>query len=204
MKRSMTILYKVYNGLYVNLTNRCSSACSFCLRQFMDGVGEGDNLWLEHEPEYEEVIEAFSGFNMDEFDELVFCGFGEPTMRFDLLIRVAKYVKEHFDIPVRINTNGQGNLINNRNIAPEMKGLIDTVSISLNTSDPEKYNALVRSVYGDKAFDAMLGFAEEAKKYVPKVVLTTVDTTISKEDEEACLAICEKLGVTYRIRPCES
>ena len=125
-------------------------------------------------------------------------------MRFDLLVRVAGYIKNNYDIPIRINTNGQGNLINGRNITPEMKGLIDTVSISLNTSDPEKYNDLVRSVYGEQAFTAMLEFAAEAKKYVPKVVLTTVETTITKEDEEACRAICEKLGVSYRIRPCEN
>ncbi len=200
MTKAMNILYKVGNGLYVNLTNRCSSACRFCLRQTNKSVGEADTLWLEHEPEAEEVIAEFAKFDMAQFDELVFCGFGEPTMRFDALIEVAKFVKREFGLPIRLNTNGQGALINGRDIAPEMEGLIDTVSISLNTSYPDKYNELVRSVYGDKAFDAMLSFAKEARKYVPNVVLSTVETTITKEDEARCRELCAELGVKYRIR----
>ena len=203
MSKSMTILYKVHNGLYVNLTNRCSSACTFCLRQTMETVGESDSLWLLHEPSFDEVKKAFEEFDMKEFKELVFCGFGEPTERFDLLIEVAKYAKENFSIPIRINTNGQGDLINKRKIAKEMKGLIDTVSISLNTPNADDYNKLVRSEFGEIAFDAMLEFAKEARKYVPNVVLTTVDTTISKEEEKECAKICKNLGVTYRIRPWE-
>lgn len=203
MKKSMTILYKVHNNLYINLTNRCSSACTFCLRQTRDHMEDSDSLWLEHEPSVEEVKEAFTHVDVSAFDEIVFCGFGEPTERFDTLIEVARFIKENYNKPIRINTNGQGDLINNRRIAPDMKGLIDTISISLNTPTADKYHAIVRSQFGDKAFGAMLAFAKDAKDYVPSVILSTVDTTLTKEEETECQAICDRLGVTYRIRPWE-
>ena len=199
----MEILYKVHNNLYVNLTNRCPYACTFCLRQTMDRIGESDRLWLEREPSLQEVCDEFNKFNMDEYDEVVFCGFGEPTERFDDLIKVAAFVKEKYGKKIRINTNGVGSLINGRDIAPEMKGLIDTVSISLNNPHKDEYLSLVRSKFGEQSFDAMLDFAKECTKYIPNVVLTTVDTTISHEEEEECRRICESIGATYRIRPWE-
>ena len=201
MKKSMTILYKVHNNLYINLTNRCSSACTFCLRQTRDHMEDSDSLWLEHEPSVEEVKEAFTHVDVSAFDEIVFCGFGEPTERFDTLIEVARFIKENYNKPIRINTNGQGDLINNRRIAPDMKGLIDTISISLNTPDAKRYQEIVRSKFGDGSFEAMLKFAKDTKRYVPKVVLSTVETTITREEEARCQAICDELGVTYRIRP---
>ena len=204
MKKGMTILYRVHNNVYVNLTNRCSSACVFCLRQNHDSIGSADSLWLKHEPSFEEIVEAFKDFPVDSYDEVVFCGFGEPMMRFDMLKQVARYVKDTFGKPIRVNTNGQGSLINGRDIEPELSGLVDTISISLNNPDPEKYQEIVRSVYGVPAFDAMLKFAREAKKYVPNVVLSTVDTTISHEEEEKCAEICKSIGVTYRIRAWEA
>lgn len=203
MERNMTILYKVHNNLYVNLTNRCSASCVFCLRQTKQAMGEADTLWLQHEPTFEELKAEFSKFNVDEYEEVVFCGYGEPTEAFDVLLQVASYVKQQFNKPVRINTNGHGNLINGRSIAKEMKGLVDTVSISLNTPNAEKYHQLVRSRFGFQAYEAMLQFAKEAKEYIPNVVFTTVDTTLTKEEEEQCRKICEDLGVLYRIRPWE-
>lgn len=203
MKKAMTIVYKVHNNLYVNLTNRCSCSCVFCLRQNRDHMEESDSLWLDHEPTLQEVKDAFAKEDMSQYEEVVFCGFGEPTERMDLLLEVATFVKKNYQKPIRINTNGQANLINGRDVAPELKGLVDTISISLNTPNEEKYNEMVRSIYGDKAYGAMLDFAREAKKYVPNVVLSTVDTTLSKEEEEQCRQICEKLAVTYRIRPWE-
>ena len=160
----MEILYKVHHGLYVNLTNKCPCACTFCLRQTMDHVGEAHSLWLEREPSAEEVIAEFAKFDMNEFEEVVFCGFGEPTEALPVLLKVAAYVKETFSKPVRINTNGMGNLIWNRDITPEFEGLIDTVSISLNTPNAERYHELVRSKFGDQSFDAMISFAKKCKK----------------------------------------
>ena len=197
------IVYQVHNGLYVNLTNRCPCACTFCLRQTMDRVGESDSLWLKKEPELENVKAAFEEYDVPKYDEVVFCGFGEPTERFELLLSVARFVKERWQKPVRINTNGLGDLVNGRKIAPEMAGLIDTVSISLNTPDKEAYLKLVRPRFGERSYDALLAFAAECVKYVPKVVLTTVATTLTKEQEARCAEICKELGAAYRIRPWE-
>lgn len=214
----MEILYKVHQNLYVNLTNQCPCACTFCLRQTMDYVGESVgiregsakqggqdavSLWLEHEPTFREVIKAFSSQDMTQYNEVVFCGFGEPMMAFDMLKQVASYVKDAYGKPVRVNTNGLGNLICGRDITPELHGLVDTISISLNTPDAKKYHELVRSRYGEKSFEAMLDFAKKCTGYVPNVVLTTVDTTLTKEEEAQCQKICDDIGAVYRIRAWE-
>ena len=169
----------------------------------MDHVGESDSLWLTREPEYDEIIADFANFDVASFDELVFCGFGEPTERIDVLLKVARYFKETYHKPIRINTNGAGSLINGRDIAPELKGLVDTVSVSLNHPEKEAYLKLVRSKFGEESFDAMLSFAKACTKYVPHVVMTTVDTTISHEQEAQCQKICDEIGAAYRIRPWE-
>ena len=198
-----TILYKVHNNLYVNLTNKCPCACTFCLRQTRDRMDDSGSLWLDHEPAFEEVIAAFEKIDVNPYDEIVFCGFGEPTERLETLLQVARYLKENTDKKIRLNTNGLGNLINDTDVTPKLEGLIDVVSISLNTPNKEKYHEIVRSRFGDQSFDAMLKFAENAKKYVPQVILSTVETTITKEEEQECQGICDRLGVTYRIRPFE-
>ena len=199
----MTILYKVHNNLYVNLTNKCPCACTFCLRQTRDHMEDSGVLWLEKEPTVDEVIADFANFNMDDYDDGVFCGFGEPTEIIYVLLEVAAYVKKTYNKPTRINTNGLGNLVNGRDITPELKGLIDTVSISLNTPNKERYYELTRSKFGIGSFDAMIDFAKEAVKYVSHVVMTTVATTITKEEEAECQRICDNIGVKYRIRPFE-
>ena len=199
----MTILYKVHDNLYVNLTNKCPCACTFCLRQTRDSMENSGTLWLEREPSVEEIIADFANFNMDEFNEVVFCGFGEPTERIGAVLQVARYVKDTYGKKTRINTNGLGNLVNGRDICPDMEGLIDTVSISLNTPNKERYYELTRSRFGIDSFDAMLDFTKSAVKYVPNVVMTTVATTISPEEEEECRKICQRIGAKYRIRPWE-
>lgn len=199
----MVILYEVYDNLYVNLTNRCPCACTFCLRQTRDEMNHSGSLWLEREPSAEEVKAEFDKFDMQKYKEVVFCGFGEPTERLEDLLEVAAYVKEKFDKPIRINTNGLSDLIWQRDTAPMYQGLIDTVSISLNTPNKERYYELTRSKFGIDSFDAMLKFAGNVSKYVPHVVLSTVATTLTEEEEQQCAQICERLGVTYRIRPWE-
>ena len=190
-------------NIYVNMTNKCPCSCVFCLRQTKKQQ-ENNTLWLKDgEPSIEEVLELFSKYDLNIINELVFCGFGEPTEAFDVLKEVASYVKKTYNKPIRINTNGVGNLINKRDIVPEMEGIIDTVSISLNDPDKKRYNELVRSKFGDESFDAMLSFAKECTKYIPNVVLTTVDTTISHEEEAQCQKICDDIGAKYRIRPWE-
>lgn len=199
----MTILYRVHNNLYVNLTNRCPCACTFCLRKTRDHMEDSGSLWLSQEPTAEEVIREFEKWNVDEFDEVVFCGFGEPTEALEVLLEVAGFVKKTYGKPIRINTNGLGNLVNGKKIAPLMKGLVDTVSISLNTPDSQKYLELVRPKYGEGSFKEMLQFARECVDVIPNVVFTTVATTLTAEEEEKCAGICKEVGAQYRIRPWE-
>ena len=205
MNKAMTILYKVHDNLYVNLTNKCPCACTFCVRLSMDTVSSIDerSLWLEREPSFDEIVAEFDKYNVAEFKEIVFCGFGEPTERLDTLIAVARYVKERFGSRVRVNTNGMADLIWERDTAPDFAGVVDTVSISLNSPDPVKYQKVVRCRFGERSFHAMLAFARNVKEYVPEVVLTTVETVLSREEEERCAEICREIGVTYRIRPWE-
>ena len=201
--REMTIVYEVHSGLYVNPTNRCPCACTFCLRQTMDHAGNSGGLWLEQGPSIDEIKAAMRQMDMKKYEEVVFCGFGEPTERLDVLLETAKFVKDNWNLPTRINTNGLGDLVNGESIAPRLAGLIDTVSISLNTPNASRYFELTRSKFGPKSFDAMLSFARSCVGVVPKVVMTTVDTTITKEEEAQCAAICADIGAVYRIRPWE-
>lgn len=196
----MVILYEVHENLYVNMTNRCPCACTFCLRQTKDEMNNSGSLWLECEPSVEEVIAEFDKFDMTKYKELVFCGFGEPTERLEELLKVAAFAKEKFHIPIRINTNGLSDLIYGKDTAPMYEGLIDTISISLNTPDREDYLKLTRSKFGIQSHDALLRFAGNVSKYVPNVILSTVKTTITEQEEQECREICNKLGVTYRIR----
>lgn len=199
----MVILYEVHDNLYVNMTNRCPCSCTFCLRQTKDEMNNSGSLWLEREPSVEEVIAEFDKFDMKKYHELVFCGFGEPTERLEDLLKVAAFAKEKFNIPIRINTNGLSDLIYEKDTAPMYEGLVDTISISLNTPNKEEYLKLTRSKFGIQSHDAMLRFAGNVSKYVPNVILSTVSTTITEQEEQECKEICDKLGVTYRIRTFE-
>lgn len=201
--KSMTILYKVYQNLYVNMTNQCPCSCVFCLRQGRDSMEDSGSLWLEHEPTVDEVIAELDKFQLSDYKELVFCGFGEPTQRLEDMLQVCKYVKEHFKIPIRVNTNGLADLIHEKDTAPLFSGLVDTISISLNTPNPKRFYELTRSKFGLPSFDAMIRFAKNVKKYVPNVIMSTVETTLTKEEEEQCAQICKEIGVTYRIRKWE-
>ncbi|WP_373154724.1 TatD family nuclease-associated radical SAM protein [Clostridium sp. AUH-JLR23] len=188
--------------VYVNLTNRCPCACTFCLRQTKE-MEEGHSLWLEEEPTVEDVIKEFQKYDLDDFHEVVFCGFGEPLERVEDVIQIAGILK-HFrrDLPIRVNTNGLACLIHQRDVTPEFKGRIDTVSISLNAPDAKEYDALTRSRFGIKSFQAMLDFAKSCREYVPFVVMSVVDI-IGEEKIKKCQAICDDLGVTLRVRPFE-
>ena len=199
----MTICYPVNKGLYINLTNRCSNACEFCIRQNGDGVYGSDSLWLDREPTVSEVIDSIKGYDLSQFDELVFCGYGEPTERAEVLVEVAKAVKAMRDIPIRINTNGHGNLINGRDITPELIGVIDVVSVSLNCACAEDYVRICHPRFGNSAFSGLIDFAALCVGKVPKVVLSVVDTTIPNSDIEKCREIAQSIGAELRVRPFE-
>ena len=193
----MTITYCVGDGLYINMTNRCSNSCTFCIRNFCDSVGDTDSLWLPYEPSREEMLEDIKKRDLSRFSEFVFCGFGEPTMRLEDMLWLCKQIKQLSDIPIRVNTNGQTNLIAGYDTTPLFAGLVDRISISLNAVDAKKYNDLCKSVYGEKAYHSMLEFVGNIKKYVPEVVLSIVSGTT---DFEACKKIADDLGLPLRIR----
>ncbi|MBO4618804.1 MAG: hypothetical protein J5654_01720, partial [Victivallales bacterium] len=140
------------------------------------------------------------------FHEVVYCGYGEPTERLDVLLASAKWLKEsHPDVHVRVNTNGLADLIAGEPTEARFTGVVDTLSISLNTSDPAEYLAVCRPKFGEVAYPAMLKFAETAKQYVPDVVMTIVDSPVTTPENQAkCKAICERLGVRLRIRAYEA
>ena len=199
----MTITYQVKRGIYVNMTNRCPCACTFCLRQNAPGVYGSDPLWLEREPTVEEVCADLDKWKLEDFDEVVFCGYGEPTERLEDLLQVAKHLKERSGIPVRINTNGLSDLIWGEPTAPKLAGLIDAVSISLNATDPEEYLRLTRSKFGIGSYEAMLRFAAQCREYVPKVMMTVVDQVTTPQEQQRAKEICDSIGVTLRVRPFE-
>lgn len=192
----------INKNIYVNITNRCPCACTFCLRNTKE-LDESNNLWLDREPTVQEIVAEFEKYDLIKFNEIIFCGFGEPLVRLEDLLEVAKYLKNrNGNIKIRVNTNGLADLVHGKETAPLLKGLIDTVSISLNASNAEEYLNLTRSKFGIESYDAMLKFAVGCKEYVPNVVLTVVDC-IGKEEIDTCQAICDRIGVTLRVRPFE-
>lgn len=202
MKKTMTITYPIGEGLYVNLTNRCPCACEFCLRGNADGVGGSDSLWLDHEPSEAEVLASLDSRNLKSFKEVVFCGYGEPTERLDVMLAAARHVRASApSCRIRLNTNGLSDLINGRPTAAMLEGLFDTVSISLNTPDPEDYVRVCHPKFGICSHKAIVGFAAECTKYVPEVVMTVVDEpATTKAEQEACRRIAESVGARLRVR----
>lgn len=190
-----------HKNIYVNLTNNCPCACTFCLRNTKE-MAESNSLWLKKEPTAQEVIGEFEKYDLAKFNEIIFCGFGEPLTRLDDLLEVAKYLKNRSSNPIRVNTNGLADLIHKKETAPLLKDLINTVSISLNASNAEEYFRLTRSKFGIESYDAMLKYAVSCKEYVPNVVLTVVDC-IGQEEIDACQAVCYTIGVPLRVRAFE-
>ena len=187
--------YQIGDSLYLNITNKCTNDCVFCVRR-NDDVYEDYELWLKKEPTPQEVIDEIG--DPTRYKEIVFCGFGESTMRLDAIKEIARAIKAKGG-KVRINTNGLANLYYKRNIAPELEGLVDTVSISLNASNAKDYDKICKSRFGEAAFEGLKEFAKDCKPYIPKVILSVVDS-IGPEEIEKCRKIAEELGVTLRVR----
>ena len=199
----MTITYEGRNSIYVNITNRCPCACVFCLRHNKNHVFNSDSLWLEREPTVKEICDSIDSWNLEKYDEVVFCGYGEPTERLHDLLEVAAYIKSKGRTKIRINTNGLSDLINGEKTAHMLKGLIDSVSISLNATNKEEYLNVVRPKFGIGSYDAMLSFAKDCTEYVEEVIMTVVDVVTSKEEQKRSREICESIGTTLRVRPYE-
>lgn len=188
------IVYTLGDSVYINLTNRCSNHCEFCVR-----IGESFKkygLWLEHEPSAQEIIEALKDY---QTDEIVFCGFGEPLYRLDVMLEVADYAHAH-NMKTRVNTNGQAKLIAGaEDAAKRMQGKLDKVNVSLNASAAKGYQDVCKCEFGEKGFEAMLEFAAECKKYVGNVVFSVVDV-IGEEEVAACKKLAEEMGIPLRVR----
>lgn len=196
---SNEIVYSYKDNVYLNITNKCPCACTFCIRSQKDAIGSANSLWLEHNPTFEEVKTALENYPLDNCKEIIFCGYGEPTNSFDVLIKTAKYIRENLKIKTRINTNGLGNLVNNTNITKELCENIDAISISLNCSNKEDYLEIVRPKFGIESFDAMLDFAKECKKYTDNVMLSVVDV-IGEEEIAKCQKIADDINIPLRVR----
>jgi TatD family-associated radical SAM protein len=157
-----------------------------------------DSLWLEREPTVDEIKSEFDRFDLKSYEEIVFCGYGEPTERIDVVCEIGKYVKSKFGKTVRINTNGLCNLINQKSCEPMFEDAVDIVSVSLNAPEKSEYNRITRPKW-DNSFEELLSFTKNVRKYVKRVVLTVVD--VLKPDEiEQCRQIADDLGVDFRVR----
>jgi TatD DNase family protein len=187
------IAYKIRDSLYLNVTNRCTNQCSFCIRFHSDFV-KGHHLRLSHEPSEEELRQAIG--DPSRFKEIVFCGYGEPLLRFELVKRLSAWIKQQKG-RVRINTNGHGNFIQKRNILPELNGIVDSMSVSLDAQDEETYNSICKPAF-QNAYGEVLAFIREAKKVIPDVQVTVV--ALETVDVEKCRRIAEEFGVGFRIR----
>lgn len=191
---NLVYTYQIGESLYINVTNRCDSDCVFCKRK-TTGEVHGYKLKMKksEEPDADVYIKEIG--DPKKYKEIVFCGYGEPTIRWDVVKEVAKYVKANGG-KTRMNTNGHGNVINQKDITPELKDLIDTVSVSLNSVDPEQYAKLMR--VKPEMHSKMLDFAKKAKQYT-NVVMSVVG--IDKVNiEEAKKFVTEEIGVDFRER----
>lgn len=192
------ILYTYKNNVYVNLTNKCDCACTFCIRSHQDSVGEAGTLWHKKDPSLEEVIAAFDAFDFEGYDELIYCGYGEPTCALDILTASARYAKEKYGIRIRVNTNGLANLYYGRDVIPELAEVVDCVSISLNAPTAEEYMAVTRPQF-DNAFEGMLQFASECARKIEQVRFTVVDV-LSEKDIEASRRLADSMGIGLKVR----
>lgn len=189
-----TIVYKIRNSLYLNITNRCSNCCTFCAK-FEDFTVKGHQLLLAHEPTAGEILAAIG--NRSDFAEVVFCGYGEPLLRLDLVKEVASALKKR-GFRIRINTDGQANLVYGRNILPELAGLVDMISVSLNAADAATYSKLCNTPFGSAGFQSVCDFLQEADKHIPTVIATAV--SVPGLDIAAVRQLAETLGVQFRER----
>lgn len=193
------IVYEFEGSLYLNITNECPCKCVFCVRDVKDNMGTGKNMWHEKAPTFEEIKKAVDESEIEKYENVVFCGYGEPTCEFENLINTAKYIKEKYGKKIRVNTNGLGNLINNKDITDELCENIDSVSVSLNAPNEERYNKITRNIFGEGSFNAMLDFTKKCVAKGIGVRMTVVDI-LTKEEIEKCAEIAKSIGAKFDAR----
>ena len=200
MAKAMTISYVVGDNLYLNLTNKCPCACTFCIRNHADGAYGSDPLWLEHEPDMDEIMADLRKRDLRKYREVVFCGYGEPTERLDVLLETAAYLRSRENCPrLRINTNGLGDLIHGRSIAKELCYALDCISISLNAPTEEEYMKVTRPKFAN-AFEGLQKFTKDCVKANRAEIIMSVVDVITPEQIEASKKLAEKLGAKLRVR----
>ncbi len=194
-KRKDVYVYEYHDRLYINPTNKCSNSCIFCIRNNSEGVGN-NKLWIESEPTAEQIISDLKKY--PQYDKITFCGYGEPMYSLDVMKDVSKYAKEN-GIKVKVNTNGHANKIHGRNVLPELVGLIDTFSISLNADNKFDYQKECLCEFGDDGYQYMLDFAKEAVENGFETILSVVDF-LPQETIDNCEKITKDIGAKFRIR----
>jgi len=192
------LVYPIRRKVYVNVTNDCSNACEFCPRSTGDLTVRGHDLALGEDPAAEDFLVALERLGAAQYEEVVFCGFGEPTLRLDVVEEVAREVKRRWHLPTRLDTNGHGSALNGRDIVPELVGLIDSVSVSLNAADAATYDRLCRPAI-DRAFETVCDFLRACKGRIPRVRATAV--AVPGLDVEAVRRLArDDLGVDFEAR----
>ncbi|GAB4237839.1 MAG: YchF/TatD family DNA exonuclease [Deltaproteobacteria bacterium] len=195
-QEEVRVAYRIRGSLYLNLTNRCTNACTFCAKR-RDYHVKGHLLKLPGEPTVAEALAAVG--DPARYDEVVFCGFGEPLLRLDEVREIGRELKRR-GARVRINTDGLANLVHGRNVLPELAGIVDALSVSLNAPDARTYARICPNRYGEASFAALLDFLREAPKHVPSVTATAV--ALPDIDPEAVRRLAESIpGVSFRLRP---
>lgn len=195
-------VYLLYGKIYINLTNLCTNDCVFCIRAIKDDV-VGANLFLSEEKvDMQELKKQLDAIKPENYEEIVFCGYGEPMLRLEELKEAAKYIREKYPhLKTRINTNGQANLVYKRNVVPELVGLIDSVSVSFNGENEEVYNAISLPKL-PQAYEGMKEFIKECVKHNIDTTGTIVTGYKNYEvDLESCKSQIEALGAKFRERP---
>ena len=192
------ILYTYKDSVYANITNKCNCRCTFCIRFVKDGVGDADTLWHQINPTLDEVIGAIRDFDFTGYNELVFCGYGEPTCQLDILLEAAAYAKREKNLKIRLNTNGQGSAENGRDIVPELAGVIDSVSVSLNAPSKEEYEEVTRPLH-QNGFEHMIEFTKRCREEIKDVKWSIVDV-LPPEEIERCRALSLKHDIPLKIR----
>lgn len=202
MEEEQNLVYLLEGKIYINLTNLCTNECQFCIRSLKDDVC-GKNLWLKNDTvTADEVIKQLKTLKKDE-TEIVFCGYGEPTLKLDILKEVAKFIKENYKgVKVRVNTNGHANIIYKRNVIPELIGLVDEFSVSLNACDERMYMELSRPNI------VCANVLEEVKDFIRKSSEAGIETTASVVSGyrsydinlKGCEKLAKELGAKFRVR----
>ncbi|KJS68877.1 MAG: radical SAM protein [Peptococcaceae bacterium BICA1-7] len=192
--KDFILAYNIEDRRYLNVTNRCTNNCAFCIRK--TDVGVGYNLWLAREPGLQEIKEALG--DPAGCSEVVFCGYGEPLVRLDLVKDISSYIKDSFGSVVRVNTNGHADLLHGRGSVERLRGLVDRINISLNAENDHKYREICRPSFGPGTHDAVIQFAASCVGVIPDITLSVVDWP--GIDIVKCREIAENIGVAFRVR----